>query len=287
MYKVCIQSHIGSVRTRNEDNYMVLGRLNEQGQESLRYEVFENPSVNGLVAVLDGMGGEAFGAEASAMSSKILKGVNEALEDLLESGLTESDVIQKYIQEANKNILDYKRQINGKTMGTTVSGVLVNKDTFTPFNLGDSRVYHLNEGNLSVLTTDHTEANRLLKLGLIDEVQYASHPFRNKLTGHLGIPEIYGVLTADIFESFKLESGGLLLLCTDGVHQYFENVESLEKLMVAYSDVEQLAQVITAQVLERGASDNFTFVLIKKVSDNGDSAVKNGLRDFLKKIVRM
>lgn len=128
-------------------------------------------------------------------------------------------------------------------------------------NVGDSRAYRRSaEGEVTQISRDHTELNRLRESGLADAgVDYAS---------------IYDALSdcliADPEESrfsihaevLQLHFGDLLILCSDGVHDVLGD-SAWRSLMAAHSMPETLVRTTREHVLAAKAPDNFTVIAVR------------------------
>lgn len=181
---------VGRVREHNEDAHLVR---------------------DGLYAVADGMGGHAAGEVASALAI-------ETLAALAERGPFTAEDLLRTLAEANASILEAARADPGRGgMGTTVSGLAWVSGpvpgAWVVFNIGDSRVYRVVEGELVQVTTDHSEVQELVDAGLITSLEAAIHPARNIITRSLGLerdpqPDTW-VIEAREQETFVICSDGL------------------------------------------------------------------------------
>src|SRR5262249_7445943 len=134
-------SHVGKVRTRNEDSYLV------------------QPE-SGIWAVADGMGGHDDGHLASATVIEEFRSIGRpaSAADLLahsEQGLI----------SANDRIYSLAGRRRGATIGTTVAILLAHDDYFACLWCGDSRIYRLRAGELMQLSRDHTEVQAMVEDG--------------------------------------------------------------------------------------------------------------------------
>lgn len=114
---------------------------------------------------------------------------------------------------------------------------------------GDSRLYLLRRGRLLARTRDHSYVEALLQRGLIDDEAARKHPQRNLVLSCLGAREAPHIDSAD----HALESGDVLLLCTDGVW------EAVGDAAIAHASAQPDMPRAAAQLLdaaERNAGDN-------------------------------
>lgn len=238
-------SHVGLKRLENQDRFAI-------HPPSLIKEPWR------LLAVADGMGGEAAGGLAAQTA------VDE-LEYLDFATLCESETSRTLVQwalQTNTALLRMGSTIPGLDgMGTTFTCVLLCDGMAHWLHVGDSRLYLFRERKLRRLTRDHRFLQSLLDEGAIDPEQAATHPFRNRLDQCLGCPELqpdYG--------SFECSPGDVMLISSDGLH---DDVSSETIAMILDSlpdaprepDLEETAQALVQAALQAGGKDNVTVVL--------------------------
>ena len=137
------QSVIGHVRDINEDAFAVMHGSENSGA---------------LAVVCDGMGGAAGGEIASRI-------VCETFYDfpVYRDGIKPFNAgsnrrrLERLIQVANLKVQDFvHHHPRYEGMGTTVSSLLFLEDKIVVAHVGDSRVYRLRDGRLTLLTRDQT-----------------------------------------------------------------------------------------------------------------------------------
>jgi protein phosphatase len=145
-------------------------------------------------------------------------------------------------------------------MGTTiVGGVIKSNGNGYIINVGDSRAYLIAHHGESIrqITRDHSLVEELLEFGVITPEQALTHPQRNVITRALGSDP---TVQADYFE-FTLQTGDVLLLCSDGLSNVLSN-EEMCRFAAERPDPEQLCRALMHTALERGARDNVTVVAV-------------------------
>lgn len=238
----------GCVRTNNEDRVLLLPRL-------------------GFYAVCDGMGGHQRGDLAAEIATSSLKQYIEASADRFEITWPFGYEYERSI-DANRMITAIKlaNRLVWRTseqppepglMGTTISAVLLDAHQLVVGNVGDSRVYRLHDRGLQQLSTDDTILASMLQRGLVTAETWRTHPLRNVLTQAAGSQEQVEV---HLHES-TLESGDLLLLCTDGLHAVIEESNILDILAKGLRVEEMVARLIGA-ARAAGAPDNVSAVIV-------------------------
>ncbi len=237
---------VGRVRSHNEDNFLIDRRL-------------------GLFIVADGMGGHAAGEVASAMAVRLVheevkknRAVIEAFASGEQGGTPPRRVLQlleQAMQKASARIYETAQLDRTKRgMGTTCSLLLMAGDTSFVAHVGDSRVYLMRNGKLQQLTEDHTLHNDLLKRGLFTPEQLDRVAQRNAITRALGIFEQIDIDTQFV----ETQPGDSFLLCSDGLHGYFESPADV--LGPLEADDDSGVKALVAMANERGGKDNITAI---------------------------
>lgn len=226
-------THTGHARDHNEDNYLA------------------EPEA-GLWVVADGMGGHHGGDFASA-----------AIVDHLGSiGFASSapDLQARFVERitrANGQIQQRSRDQHGATIGATVAALLVYDRHFACVWSGDSRVYLIRDGALRQLTRDHTEVQELLDRGAITPEEARNWPRRNVITRAIGVSP-----TVDLDHAYgNLRTGDTFVLCSDGLTAHVADDEIAH--VAAEADPSAACERLLDLVLERGASDNVTILVVR------------------------
>ena len=152
----------------------------------------------------------------------------------------------------------FSDEFNG--MGTTiVGGVIKSNGKGHIINIGDSRAYLISRRGETIrqITRDHSLVEDLVEYGAITREQALTHPQRNVITRALGSD---ATVEADYFE-FELQSGDVLLLCSDGLSNIVSD-EEMQKCTSERQDPEQLCRALMHMALERGARDNVTVLAV-------------------------
>ncbi len=207
-----------------------------------------------VFAVADGMGGHVGGAAAA-------EAVVEALRSLTGSGTTTVDAIRLALQQADGKIRGFQGPDKAGA-GTTVAGValvdLGEGPQWAVFHVGDSRVYRWHEGRLELCTKDHSVVQELLDAGYISDESAATHPQRHIITRALGVgprPEADVVL-------LPVVPGEQFLACSDGLTGELTD-QRIAELLPGDGDLEAVAEDLVAEVVDIGARDNTTVVVVR------------------------
>ncbi|MCL2077473.1 MAG: Stp1/IreP family PP2C-type Ser/Thr phosphatase [Oscillospiraceae bacterium] len=254
--KVFSKSDIGKKRTENQDRVWA----------SILNEDYEGAAV---VVLCDGMGGENAGSFASEttvnfISERIKRGFRP---DLNRNSIR--NLLITAVTAANNLVFDLAEYDHGMLgMGTTCVSVIVYKLRAYIINVGDSRVYHIFGGggdgksaksasySIQQITKDHSYINKLIEDGQITEEESKTHPKRNCLTRAVGAESL---LTPDYFE-IDLHEDSILMLCSDGLHAYGEDVSIAE--IIINNPVHKICDKLVDYALKKGGRDNITVAVI-------------------------
>lgn len=217
-----------------------------------------------IVALCDGMGGAKAGGLASQLSNKaFVSYIYAKLTSRTNRNFDYRDILHSACAEANGVSYEYSKfdeAYNG--MGTTlVGGVIKSNGNGYIINVGDSRAYHISRRGNSIyqITRDHSLVEELVEVGAITKEQAKRHPQRNVITRALGSE---AEVEADYFE-FTLQSGDILLLCSDGLSNMVTDLEMLDYAK-EYQEPELICRALMSKALKRGARDNVTVVAVMK-----------------------
>ena len=234
-------SIVGFIRTENEDS---LG-------------VFKID--NGLLTIVcDGLGGNNAGEVASQLAVGI---VYNHFKDSLKNNYLER--IKSSVIEANKIIYNKATSDSDlKGMSTTVEIIFIKDNRAYWGHIGDSRIYIFVDDKLTQITKDHSFVQRLVDEGILSKEEADVHPNRNIITRALGdtIPVEVDLNIIDIHPQKEV----FFFVCTDGVNGVIDNKELQE--IFKLNDIDNISHKISNLVEERGAPDNFSFVLIKNLT---------------------
>src|SRR3954454_4724966 len=213
-----------------------------------------------LFAVADGVGGHKAGEVAS-----------QTAVDTLQREFTEptTDGLIDAVKTANRTVWDLaESNPDQRGMGTTLTALaLVDEDgeeRLAVVNVGDSRAYLLQHGELEQLTEDHSLVEQLVREGQLTPEEAQVHPQRSIITRALGLdPEV----EVDSWELTPYK-GDRILLCSDGLTNEVSDDEIASTLR-SVSDPEEAARQLVNEARDHGGSDNITCVVVDVLDDDG------------------
>ena len=225
-------THVGLVRALNEDSILVLPE-------------------DHVWVVADGMGGHAGGDFASQTVVECIAAL-PPLGDAAER----MRGLRAAIQRAHGLILAEAAARGGVTMGSTVVALMIADGHFVAFWAGDSRLYRLRDGEIALLTTDHSLVGAMVEAGQMTWDEADLHPQSNAITRAVGV--------GDDLELDKIHGavlpGDRFLLCSDGLTKY-AGFEVLRRLL-AGTPLETVAERLVHLALAGGGADNVSVIVV-------------------------
>lgn len=252
----------GDIRSKNEDNFYFNGVFMKKDSVIDPLCISTKTSDQRFIfAVCDGMGGEQFGEEASFLAVQSLHEFykNNFRTCTILSDLKES--IDNHIKKTNKIIYEQSLML-GNRMGTTLASIVFCRDKAMSLNIGDSRVYLLRSSNLTKLTTDHTEAERLIRLGVLNSYTARFHKSKDILTRYLGTNPSLGIMEADYSDELTVLKGDTYLVCSDGLSNFLTDEEIKFHLSITDTSASICKDLIDLALGNYG-TDNVTVSVIK------------------------
>lgn len=242
-------SHIGKVRTNNEDYC---------GGEVIE---IEDKNTIGIFAIADGMGGHKKGEVASKLAVENI--ISFLKENLVQNENIKIDYIDDILKQAYNtvNSIIHKKSIEDiecEGMGTTLVTAVIYKNNLYVANVGDSRCYLYHNNKFDKITIDHSIVEELIRANVITESEAKTHPRRNHITRAMGTDEM---VIVDIFKS-SLDSDDVVLLSTDGLTGFVEDLQ-IESVVSQNKNMDEISEELINMANDISGKDNVSVVLIK------------------------
>lgn len=254
------------MRVEYADVSLLGGR--EENQDRVATAVAENAA---LLVVADGMGGHANGARAAEVTREIvLDAFGHASQPLFDP----LGFLHLILGRAHEEVVKLGAQLPlEQRPRATCALCLVQQGASWWAHVGDSRIYHLRAGALVGRSRDHSHVEVLLREGLITADQAQAHPMRNYVECCLGGDPILPDMS--IARRRPLESGDVLMLCTDGLWSGLKDTEIAAELSAPPTPAgspavplrEKLLELAQRAVTRAGAaSDNTSATVLRWLS---------------------
>ncbi|NMR18815.1 protein phosphatase 2C domain-containing protein [Cellulomonas fimi] len=202
--------------------------------------------------VADGMGGHSAGDLASRLAV-------EEFSQLAGSPAASPDEVHGCFQRTARRLRETIAA--GRTAGTTVAGVAIaahdGGSYWLVFNIGDSRVYRLAEGELEQISVDHSVVQEMLDRGEIGAHEAEGHPERHVITRAVGT----GAPPEPDYWLIPAGPTDRLLICSDGLTQELAD-DVLAHVLTVETDPQVAAAVLVEAAVAAGGRDNVSAVVV-------------------------
>lgn len=242
-------SHKGMIREGNEDSGYAGPRL---------------------LAIADGMGGQAAGEVAS---SEVISTLVQLDDDVPGSDILTA--LGTAVQRANDQLrvmVEEDPQLEG--MGTTLTALLWTGQRLGLVHVGDSRAYLLRDGVLTQITQDHTWVQRLVDEGRITEEEATTHPQRSLLMRALGS----GDHVEPDLSVREVRAGDRYLICSDGLSGVVSH-QTMEETLASYQGPQETIQELIQLALRGGGPDNITCIVADVLDVDSNDTLAGQLTD--------
>lgn len=235
---------------------IVIGQSTETGERernedycgAVTPEAEQLATKGALLAVADGVGGNAGGREASEMTVRGVLSDYYATPDTWEATVA----LDKVLTALNRWVLSQgARQREMAGMATTLSLLVLRGKRYVIAHVGDSRIYRLRGGELLQLTTDHV---------------WDRPDMRHVLKRAIGLDS---QLQVDYAEG-ELQAGDVFALMSDGVWEKLGQL-GIHEILSLYHSPQMASDDLVRQALAKGSQDNAT-ALVVRIEQLGDES---------------
>ena len=188
--------------------------------------------------VADGLGGHGGGEQASAAAAQAVCSAWD--------GRADPASLTQWVREANRRVLAL--QTRQCAMKTTAAVLTLEPGRAVWAHVGDSRLYHFQDGKLAFQTMDHSVAQIGVMLGEITVDQIRFHEDRSRVLRALGQDD---ELNVEVKDQPLAPGRHAFLLCSDGFWEYVLEEEMERTLKGASSPqdwLDRMREILSAKV---------------------------------------
>ena len=212
-----------------------------------------------LFVVCDGVGGAQRGELASLLAGEtIMAYARNNPAAAVDSSFIRAALLT--VEEAFDRAIADESDSHLAGMSTTLTLLSLHEHGVTIAHIGDSRVYHIREGEILHQTDDHSLVNELVRSGQISPEEAATHPRRNVITR--AIQGSVNPTSATVYVTQDVAPDDYFFLCTDGVLECISNEDLLETLQHPTLNDRQKVDDMLDRCDEK-ARDNYSGYLIR------------------------
>jgi len=225
------------------------------GQRKVNEDYYLVDENLGLYIVTDGVGGLSKGEIASQLTCKTIR-------EEIQRG---TPLAQAVVAAHKRILIEVSNNDDKKGMASTVVAVLFKDNAYEIAWVGDSRAY-LWDGELKLLTRDHSYVELLLETGHITYEQLRTHPEKNVISQALGVSRKEISVAQN---NGTLENGQILFLATDGLYEITQEKELINQIKSIQS-IEKLTHSLVEYAVKEKGKDNITLLTIKSEVNTTD-----------------
>ena len=231
-YRYNAKTHVGRKRKINEDAVLAM------------------PD-RAIWTVSDGMGGHDAGDYASRLIADAIATIPYGLD-----AAERMHALRRAIQDAHRLITAEAEARGRGVIGATVASLMLASGHFVGIWAGDSRIYLLRDGEIDMLTTDHSAVAELVLAGQMTWDEAELHPNSNAITRAVGVGD---VLELDKVRG-ETQPGDRFLICSDGLTKY-ATFAVLRDMLTRYP-IETVSDELIQLALDGGGADNITVIVV-------------------------
>lgn len=199
----------------------------------------------GVIAVADGVGGNAAGYVASRFVADKICCLKKIDADTL------CNINNELISQSNE-----KPEYSG--MATTLAGIMISDEKATLFSIGNSRVYLLQGGKyLKQLTKDDTTVNYLLSTGKLLPEEVDNFERKSEITA------CFGGGSANLFKISVTSMDSIpasFVITSDGIHDHL-TIDQMEDIISEYGISQKSCEEMISEARKCGSVDDISIVM--------------------------
>lgn len=205
-----------------------------------------------IIAVADGVGGNAGGKEASSFVADRLSNIDFK---------NYADGIQEQLISLNAALIDYaSSKQDRKQMATTLTAIVSVEEKHFLIHIGNTRMYVGQGSYLKQFTQDHTAYQWLVTHGQNEAAETCN---KNQIFACLGGGDHNLANPIEVREVFENGRPNCIILTSDGVHEHM-NIDRLEELIFNKIADEEIINEIISEAEGNGSEDDKTIIIVRK-----------------------
>ena len=263
-------THPGKVRKENQDHFLICSlkrelEIRQTSLPSLAGVTAEPERLAFLMMVADGVGGGSKGEEASRRALEaVTRYVQHSMRCYYGANPMDDDEFLEALRQAalqchEELVRQGEDDPDYRGMATTLTLYLGVWPRSYLLQVGDSRCYVLQQGELVQLTRDQTMAQELIDLGVMQ-----ADGVRNSRLAHTLSSSIGGSQTAPAVIRRESKWGNVILLCSDGLTQHVPD-ERIRDRLRSMTSARQVCQDLLEDALAGGGTDNITLIVARLI----------------------
>ena len=244
-------SDIGKKRVENQDNFCFDEFINVNKAKSVRLKS-QNFALPKAYAIMDGMGGEKLGAQASLEAAGFFSNIKKNILELLQrlNADERERVFYSLIHSMNEKVCQMAIKNHVQQSGTTFCAVFLIENRAYIVSVGDSKIFLIRNGKAVWQNESDAINTAIVENGRKKWI-------KGGLSQFLGMDTKEYELIPHIKE-LNLKPDDKFLLCSDGLTDYVNPDEI--GMTVRENLMENSMDILLNLALKRGGRDNITIL---------------------------
>ena len=223
-----------------------IGKMRAVNQDYIYTSVDRVGCLPNLFIVADGMGGHKAGDIASRFTVETIKTLIEQSQ-----GKDAISIINDSVKMVNGLLLQKASESEDYYgMGTTLVIATIFDNVLRVANVGDSRLYVIDDNDITQITRDHSLVEEMVLAGQLSKSEARTHA--------IGVEE---QVEPEMF-SIDLKENSKVLMCSDGLTNMLEDAEILS-IVRNNADIEDAARMLIDRANENGGKDNISVIIVE------------------------
>jgi serine/threonine protein phosphatase PrpC len=232
----------------------------------------------GLFLVADGMGGANCGEIASQLTVSTFENciIPYLIDDeatipfeCVNGGDLFLQAVRHATEQANEAVVRFASENEAcRGMGSTLTAAIIHEGFIYITHVGDSRFYQYQDGNLNLVTEDHTRVQEMVNRKLISAGEARTLTNRHVITRCIGRKNQF---KPDLIK-IQLLPNTLYMLCSDGLYDMVDD-QQIEEIFHQNQSLERMGAQLVDSANRNGGRDNITIVFFRQSPDSGDGVL--------------
>jgi len=233
------------IREQNEDSFF-LGDTTGGAKETDSAVYSAEGDGPYFFAAADGMGGHDAGDVASTfVVTKLKMSVSH------QTAFADDSVIEIMLKGIHAELIAEAKARGTPKMGSTIAGIILQKENSGFFNAGDSRVYRLRHNYIQQISEDDSLS------------RFVPNAAKNVITNAVGAGQENMSVSSRFSNGFAAK-GDVFLMCSDGVHGAIGD-DDLAFFLGLNDSPQDIARIIVERAIQNNSDDNCTAVVVKYI----------------------
>ena len=264
-FKAAVASCPKKSGNHNSDNFYFNSKFITEELTSSQVMLAHKKEQTGIqmYAVTDGNAADSYKDEISLMLVRGLKKFHARMIDSPDADAL--DIIDDYNREAYA-AAKKRSAAHDKKPNSSLGLMYINGRSLIFTNTGNVRIYRIRDGVAELFSVDHTQAQKMVEIGLMTPEKAITSPQRKKLTQYFGVMPEELSFKPVVFEE-TATAGDLYVICSCGC---YENVSAAR--MAEISDecegVADFVKAVFAEAVSVGAREDITVLAVMAEDPN-------------------